>query len=86
MKKTITCGRVRQLLEELGFTHWQVDDRFDGYHEKTTDMFFALPRWPDEAVARDSEVSSLRVQLSYRGLLDEADFEAALAEQPKVKS
>lgn len=84
--KAVTCGRVRQLLLELGFSQKQLDDRYDVFHESETDMIFPFPRWSDDKLARESDVVSLRLQFHYRGLMEEADFDAFLSGAAHAKS
>jgi hypothetical protein len=81
-----TCGQVRELLQELGFTRKQLDDRYDAYYEKQTDMFYALPRWPDDSPARETDIIELRAQLYFRGLMEKADFDAYFANFATAKS
>lgn len=85
-RPTVTCGQVRQLLHDLGFTRSPLDDRYDAFVEDRTDMFFAVPKWADDHPARESDLASLRLQLSYRGLMEEADFNAFLAGATKAKA
>lgn len=82
----ITCGQIRELLRELNFSRKQLDDRYDGFYEKRTGMFYALPRWPNDTPASESHVAELRIQLDYRGLLAENDFDARFATPTAAKS
>lgn len=75
-RPSVTCGQVRQLLSDLGFTRSELDDRYDAFVEGRTDMFFALPKWDDDRPVRESDLASLRLQLSYRGLMEVAEFDA----------
>ncbi len=84
--ETITNGQVADLLVELGFTRKSRDEHYDVYSEPTTDMWFPLPKVDRHAPARTSHIDALRVQLSYRGLMAESEFDAYFAEGTAVKS
>ena len=42
-------------------------------------MFYALPRWPDNTPARETDIVELKAQLYYRGLMEKAAFDAYFA-------
>lgn len=78
--KTVTNAQLADLLVSLGFTRKSRDEQYDVYSEPTTDMWFPIPKVDRHAPARASHVDALRVQLSYRGLMAETDFDAFIAE------
>ena len=82
---TVTNGQLVQLLTALGFTRTSLNERYDLFTEPKTDMAFPLPKGDPNAPARASHVDGLRVQLAYRGLMDEADFEAHFATPAAAK-
>ena len=82
----ITCGQIRELLRELNYSRKQLDDRYDAFYEKRTGMFYALPRWSDDTPASESHVVELKLQLDYRGLMDQAEFDARFATPAAAKS
>ncbi len=83
---TVTNGQLVQLLTALGFTRTNLNERYDLFTEPKSDMAFPLPKSDPTAPARASHVDGLRVQLAYRGLMDEADFDAHFANLVAVKA
>jgi hypothetical protein len=86
--KPITNGQLVDLLLQLGFARHDHprDDRFEVFTEDQTDMIFPLPKCVPSTPAHPSNIAGLRLQLYYRGLMEKADFDAALAGGVKAKS
>ena len=84
--RTITNGDLVQLLLSLGFVRSKLNEHYDLFTESKTDMAFPLPKGHPDAPARTSHVDGLRVQLAYRGLMGETEFEAQFNTPVAVKS
>lgn len=53
--------------------------RHVGFYEKKSESLFVLPKSDPETVARELHVRHVRFQLHWRGVMDEADFDAHFA-------
>jgi hypothetical protein len=84
--RTITNHDLVQLLLSLGFERAKLNEHYDLFTESKTDMAFPLPKGVPTAPARTSHVDGLRVQLAYRNLMDEAEFDARFSTPVAVKS
>ena len=76
---TPTLAQVLQLLRELGFVPAQAKQGVIAYTHDNSGAEFLFRDRDHDAPARESELANLRVQLTYRGLLTEDEFDRFLA-------
>ena len=78
---TPTLAQVLQLLRELGFTPAHAKQGVIAYAHPNSGAEFLFRDRELETPARANELANLRVQLTFRGLLTEDEFDRFLAEQ-----
>ncbi len=84
--KPVTYDQLAGLLTVLGFQRKTLNEHHVGFFEKTSESLFVLPKTEPKAVAREIHVRHVRFQLHWRGLMEEAEFDAFLAGATRAKS
>ncbi len=72
----VTLGELVALLEELDFYAKTMDENWLIYFERHGDAQFILPNKPPETPARAADLAHVRLQLHWRGLMEQEDFDA----------
>jgi hypothetical protein len=72
----VTYGRLTSLLTGLGFRPRPLDEHRIAYYHKPSESLFILHDRRPDTPARESDLNHVRFQLHWRGLMDEADFDA----------
>ena len=84
--ESTTYGALAKLLKELGFQRKVLNAHHVGYFEPQSQRLFVLPKCDPDTVAREIHVRHVRFQLHWRGLMEEADFDAFLSGAAHAKS
>ena len=81
MPSTVTYGRLRRVLTELGFKETRREQGVSLKHPKSDTLFLFRPYREDDRM-QFGELSFVRKQLDERGLLEPESFEAMLEQTP----
>lgn len=72
----VTYGQLTGLLTGLGFRPKVLDEHRVAYYHKPSESLFILHNRRPDMPARASDLNHVRFQLHWRGLMDEAEFDA----------
>jgi hypothetical protein len=74
----IPFSKLRALLLDLGFIERVVDGKYLGFYHADSDTLFAFHLYRPRERVTSMDLTGVRSQLDWRGLLSEEAFEAAL--------
>ena len=75
MNKTITHGKLRGVLEALGYRPHDLDDAHLVFRDPDRRLFITLPRMAPDDQVRPIDLLRVRQTLTLDGVIDEGDFD-----------